>query len=39
MRMWSLEGVRPAAARARKATRADLAHITDTLALAFYDDQ
>jgi GNAT superfamily N-acetyltransferase len=29
---------RPVAIRARKATRADLAHITDTLALAFYDD-
>jgi hypothetical protein len=28
----------PVTARARKATRADLAHVTDTLALAFYDD-
>jgi GNAT superfamily N-acetyltransferase len=28
----------PARARVRKATRADLAHVTDTLALAFYDD-
>ena len=28
----------PVAARARKATRADLGHVTETLALAFYDD-
>src|SRR5215210_9321239 len=28
----------PVTARARKATRADLSHVTDTLALAFYDD-
>lgn len=28
----------PVTARARKATRADLAHVTETLALAFYDD-
>jgi ribosomal protein S18 acetylase RimI-like enzyme len=28
----------PVPARARKATRADLAHVTDTLALSFYDD-
>lgn len=28
----------PVPARARKATRADLAHVTETLALSFYDD-
>ena len=28
----------PVPARARKATHADLEHVTDTLALAFYDD-
>src|SRR5215213_8942695 len=28
----------PLPARARNATRADLAHVTETLALAFYDD-